>query len=123
MREIADVGSDGLDVVFRRIDRYRRDAEGYQNSCNRRMYAGIEKQKPYECSYAKIENLALDSQFPAQCEDAKEESGNEKHKIIDFCAIEDGNDEDAADVVHDCKGRKEYLQRDRYSFPEHGQHS
>ena len=83
------------------------------------MYAGVEEEEPHEGADAEVEDLALDAQDASEHEDCKQPGGYEQEPEIDVGRVEDGDDEDTADVVDHSQRGEENLERDGHSVAEH----
>lgn len=123
MGEITDVLTNGLHIFLGRIDGLCGHAKSHEHSRDRRVYAGVEEEEPYERSYCYIEYLALYADLAADEEHCQTAGGPDEQHIVDMRAVEDGNDEYAADIVDHGEGCEENLHTDRHAFAEHGEHA
>ena len=87
------------------------------------MYARVEEQEPDYSAYAEIKNLALDSEYRAEKEQAEQKCRVYQKTQLYMGGVEGRYHDDAAYVVDYREGGEEYFEGERHALAKHGENA
>ena len=122
-RELPDDVANPLDVFARIQARTRRYHKRQYHARNRTVYARLQEQIPDNHTEEEEEYLLRYAELTHIVEEHVQDSRRNQVSVCHVSAIEQCDDQYAADVVHHGKCRQEYFQAQRHTLAQQTEHS